>query len=91
MLRIVWVAAVARAAVKVPEVVTALDGVEDKTVPSPVKVTLVTVPLPPVAAIVIAPADGVTDIPLPAVIVFPSSPPPVWATPRSWSVDPTLK
>ena len=37
---------VANTAVKVPLVVTALDGVLDRTVPSPVKVTLVTVPEP---------------------------------------------
>jgi len=39
----VWFANVA---VKVPVVVTALDGVLDKIVPSPVNVTLVTVPAP---------------------------------------------
>lgn len=39
-------AAFARAAVNVPVVVTADDGVEDNTVPSPVNVTEVTVPTP---------------------------------------------
>ena len=38
-----WLASVA---VKVPVVVTAVEGVADNTVPSPVKVTLVTVPVP---------------------------------------------
>jgi hypothetical protein len=43
----VWLAAVAKVAVTVPEVVTAGEGVELSTVPSPVNVTLVTVPDPP--------------------------------------------
>jgi hypothetical protein len=38
---------VSKVAVTVPEVVTALDGVAESTTPSPVKVTLVTVPPPP--------------------------------------------
>ena len=39
-------AAFASVAVSVPVVVTALDGVDERTVPSPVNVTLVTVPVP---------------------------------------------
>jgi hypothetical protein len=46
--RTVFAVCVASVAVSVPDVVTALDGVEDKTVPSPVKVTEVTEPEPPV-------------------------------------------
>jgi hypothetical protein len=42
----VFAVCVARVAVKVPELVTALEGVELSTTPSPVKVTLVTVPVP---------------------------------------------
>jgi hypothetical protein len=37
---------VSSVAVTVPVTVTAVEGVEDKMVPSPVKVTLLTVPLP---------------------------------------------
>jgi hypothetical protein len=46
--------AFASAAVSVPEVVTAPEGVDDNTVPSPVNVTLVTVP-EPTATVVNAP------------------------------------
>jgi hypothetical protein len=44
--RTVFAVCVASVAVRVPDVVTALDGVEDNTVPSPVKVTDVTEPEP---------------------------------------------
>src|SRR5271168_143011 len=51
--------ALARLAVTVPEEVTALDGVELKTVPSPVKVTLVT--LPPLIAEMTPPDMSIVD------------------------------
>ena len=45
--RTIFLAWVANAAVTVPLAVTAVDGVELSTVPSPVNVTEVTVPEPP--------------------------------------------
>ena len=54
---IVFAPALARDAATVPLVVTALEGVELNTVPSPVKVTDVTVPPEPVATNVVPEND----------------------------------
>ena len=47
----VFLVCVLRAAVSVPLLVTAAEAVAESNVPSPVNVTLVTVPPPPVAAV----------------------------------------
>ena len=60
-----WAAALSKVAGTVPDVVTGELGVEDNTVPSPVKVTLVTVPVP---------VAGVHDkFPLPSFVNAPDA------------------
>src|ERR1700729_2042337 len=53
-------------AATVPEVVTAVDGVELSTMPSPVKVTLVTVPVP---GVIVWQPNPVPDVQIRALVV----------------------